>query len=150
VEPTCVHLVDALAPALALVFVTSRLVEVAVLRFTVGGVNAHAQLVVRALARLKPRVAVRRLDGHALDLPPVLRPVRARRGLVVAVIVFPPLTEVVVALVETTFLDEKRLARARKLTAPGRGVAVGVKVSLLRVADAVVLLKKKQVETRKG
>jgi hypothetical protein len=51
--------------------------------------------------------------------------------------VFPPLTEVVVALVETTFLDEKRLARARKLTAPGRGVVVGVKVSLLRVADAV-------------
>jgi hypothetical protein len=43
----------------------------------------------------------------------------------------------VVALVETTFLDEKRLARARKLTAPGRGVVVGVKVSLLRVADAV-------------
>jgi hypothetical protein len=43
----------------------------------------------------------------------------------------------VVALVETTFLDEIRLARARKLTAPVHWVVVGVKVSQLLVADAV-------------
>ena len=115
----------------ALLCVTVRLPEVAVLGVALGGGRTYAEPVIRAPARLVPRVAVGRLDGHSLNLPFVSGAVRA------AVVVLAPLPDVVVALVEAPLLDEELLASARELPAPVHGVVVGVQVAFLGIADSV-------------
>ena len=115
---------------------TSGLVEVAVLGHAFGGTRTNAEFVLLAPARFVPSVAVGRPDGRTHDLPTV-DSVVGIAVLAVAVVVLAPLPEVMVALVEATLLDEELFALARELAAPIRRVVVGVKIALLRVADAV-------------
>lgn len=116
------------------------MVEVAVLGHAFGGTRTNAESVFLAPARVVPSVAVGSLDGRTHDLPTVDAIVGESAllvGLAEAVFVPAPLPEVVVALVEAPLLDEELFALARELAAPIRRVEVGVKIALLRVADAV-------------